>query len=67
MKLATRKKSIVLTSDERKGFAKWVKAFTTKKEAAEALGVMPFTIDRILITGRCSPDNIGKIKTALAA
>jgi IS30 family transposase len=62
-----KKKSIVLTAEQRRDFAKWVKKHTTKKEAAEALGVMPFTIDRILMTGRCSPDTIEKIETALAA
>lgn len=62
----TGKKSVRLTSDERRAFAKWVKAQGTIKEAAETLGVMPFTVNRILIMGSCAPDTHGKIKSIAA-
>lgn len=59
------RKSVKLTSQERRALAKWVASQATKIDACILLDLTRPTLDRILTTGSGSPDSIVKVKKVL--
>lgn len=60
-----RRKSVALTSDERKELKKFIKAFDTLTEAAESLGISRQRLDRLQLVGSGSPESITIIREKL--
>lgn len=62
-----RKKSVSLTSDEKKAFSKYVESFDTKMDCIERLKISRPTLDRLLFKGSGKPETIQLIREELSA
>lgn len=60
------KKSETLTEEEKLALVSWVNDQPTKIDAAETLGMHRVTMDRIMLAGSGSPDNIAKVRRVLS-
>jgi sugar diacid utilization regulator len=60
-----RRKSEVLTSDEKKALQKFISSHHTMVDAAETLGIPRNTLDRVKLTGSGSPETIQAIREKL--
>lgn len=67
MKLATKRKSVKLTADEKRAFKKWLGEQETVEIAAIELGVARNTIDRVKVFGSGSADTISKVRSVIAS
>lgn len=59
------RKSEALTDQERADFTKWVDSQPTKIDAAETIGIHRVSLDRIMLAGSGSPENIERIRKVL--
>jgi hypothetical protein len=67
IQMDTRKrKSEPMTKEEHKAFTKWVRAFPTQLDAADALGVSRITISNLVLRGSGKPETIEKIRVKIA-
>lgn len=64
--IARVRKSEKLTAQEKKQLVKWVEEQPTKLDAADTIGIHRTTLDRVLANGSGSPENIAKIRNAIA-
>lgn len=63
----TKRKSIVLSSEEFASLKKYATQFNTGIECAESIGIHRNVLDRVLIVGSGSPETVDKIRIALQA
>lgn len=60
-----KRKSALLSREEHSSLKRLVASFPTVVDAAEAIGVNRQTLDRVLIIGKASPENINIIRQKL--
>lgn len=57
------KKSVKINKVQLKRFSKWYSKFDYKADAQEQSGIDYRVIDRLLLTGTCSPATLSKIES----
>lgn len=67
MTITKGRRSVKLTTEEKRSFRKWVEKQVTKLDAAEIIGIAPNTLDRILLAGSGKPDTIAKVRLKIAS
>lgn len=60
-----RRKSVLLTKEEHRALKAFRKTFNTGVECSEVLGIDRAVMERILLVGSGSPENIEKVRTVL--
>lgn len=64
--MAKKRKSVRLEPSEKRNLVRFIREKGTKLLAAEALGIAPNTLDRILLAGSGSHDTIERIREVLS-
>lgn len=60
-----KRKSVLLTKEQHKALKDFRKSFNTGVECSEALGIHRAVMERILLVGSGSPENIEKIVSVI--
>jgi hypothetical protein len=63
----TKRKSEKLTKNEHKQFKEFVRKQNTVVEAAEIIGIHRNIVDKVIYSGKASPESISLIKKTIAA
>lgn len=62
-----KRRSVQLTKEEQRALLKYVNSFSTKIDAAYAIGISRPTLDLVIIRGSGNSDTVGLIRDRLEA
>lgn len=61
-----KRRSVALTTEEKRAFNKYIRSFPTKIDAAAAIGISRPTLDLVILRGTGNSDTVGLIREKLS-